>query len=336
MGHDVSGFRQKKGDAPKISLVIPVFEEEAQIAATVDAIDRALDSTSAQYRFVLIDDGSRDQTWARIETLAQKRKDISAIRFSRNFGKESAICAGLQSIDSDFSDACVVIDADLQHPPDLIPVMLQKWAEGYDVVEGVKRSRGKEGFFYKLGAFLFYRVIKKLSGLDLDRASDLKLLDRKVVQAWQRLPEKNTFFRGMVGWLGFKKAEVQFDVAERASGRSKWSKKKLFELAVHAIASYSSLPLQIVTVMGGFFFLGSVALAIQTLYMYLSGEALTGFTTVILLLLIVGSAIMISLGIIGIYIAKIFDEVKNRPRYMVSETTQQKSGIQLLRNGTDS
>ncbi len=306
----------------QISLVIPAFEEELQIERTVEVIDAHLRPAGVAHQYILVDDGSRDGTWRVIESLAARRTDVCAVRLSRNFGKEAAICAGLQALQPEFSDACIVMDADLQHPPDVLPRLLAKWREGFHIVEGVKISRGRESIANRIGARVFYRTLGRLSGVNLDNASDLKLLDRKVLESWNRLSEKNTFFRGLVPWLGFSHATVPFDVAERAGGTSKWSKLQLAKLAVNAITSFSSLPLQIVTVLGVCFLAGSLVLGIQTLYMYLSGIAFTGFTTVILLLLIIGSAIMISLGIIGIYISKIFDEVKGRPRFIVAETVR--------------
>jgi dolichol-phosphate mannosyltransferase len=268
------------------------------------------------YQFVLIDDGSRDNTWQALEQLTRELPSIKALKLSRNFGKEAALCAGLDAADG---DACVVMDADLQHPPELIPEMIRLWREeGYDVVEGTKSNRGKEGFLYKLGAKIFYRIFRRLSGLDLGKASDFKLMDRKVVDAWRQLLERGTFFRGMSAWVGFNRYQLPFAVERRIDGSSKWSPFKLGKLFISAITAFSSLPLQIITFLGGLFFIGSLALAAQTLYMKYAGIAYTGFTTVILLQLIIGSALMLSLGIIGTYLARIYDEVKNRPRYLIS------------------
>jgi dolichol-phosphate mannosyltransferase len=268
------------------------------------------------YQFVLIDDGSRDNTWQALEQLTRELPGIKALKLSRNFGKEAALCAGLDAADG---DACIVMDADLQHPPELIPEMVRLWREeGYDVVEGTKSNRGKEGFLYKLGARLFYLTFRRLSGLDLGKASDFKLMDRKVVDAWRQLLERGTFFRGMSAWVGFNRCQLPFAVERRITGSSKWSPIKLGMLFISAVTAFSSLPLQIITFLGGLFFIGSLALAAQTLYMKSVGIAFTGFTTVILLQLIIGSALMLSLGIIGTYLARIYEEVKYRPRYLIS------------------
>ncbi|MCL6590250.1 MAG: glycosyltransferase family 2 protein [Firmicutes bacterium] len=310
-----------------ISIVIPVYNEEKQIRETVRVIAGILADSQINYEFIFIDDGSKDHTWRELKQLAAVDPKIKAIRLSRNFGKEAALCAGLNAIQG---DACIVMDADLQHPPALIPEMVRLWKDdGYEIVEGVKSSRGKESWSSRLSAGLFYRILHKLSGINLKDASDFKLLDARVVSAWQAMPERNTFFRGMAAWVGFKRIAVPFEVAERTTGGTKWSKYRLFKLAITAITSFSSFPLQIVTFLGFLFLLGSVLLGIQTIYMKFSGIAVDGFTTVILLLLITGSALMISLGIIGTYLAKIFEEVKHRPRYIVAETVNgTKGGIE--------
>lgn len=305
-----------------LSIVIPIYQEQNQVYANIRAIQQILVESGISHEFILVDDGSRDHTWNEIMRLSQDLGNVNALRLSRNFGKEAALCAGLDNIRG---DACVIMDADLQHPPRLIPEMVRLWKEsGYDVIEGVKASRGKEKLINKFGANAFYSILKKLSGLDLDKASDFKLLDRKVVDAWQQMGERIVFFRGMSAWVGFKRMSLPFVVEERTEGRSKWSLFRLFNLAINAITAYSSAPLQIVTFIGVIFSISALILAIQTLYMKFSNIAFSGFTTVILLLLIIGSTLMISLGVIGTYIARIFDEVKGRPRYLVSEKIDKK------------
>ncbi len=308
-----------------ISVLIPVYNEGAEINKNIHVIHDLLVNSHIDHEFVLIDDGSSDDTWSHILKTASEIQEVHAVRFSRNFGKEAAICAGIDMVRG---DACIIMDSDLQHPPAYIPEMVRLWRdEGYEIIEGVKASRGDEPWINKLGAKLFYSVMKKLSGIELQDASDFKLLDITVVNVCRRLGERNTFFRGIASWVGFKRTSISFEVAQRSHGDSKWSLLKLFSLSVTAITSFTSAPLQLVTFMGIVFLFGSVLLGIQTLYKYFSGIAVSGFTTVILLLLIVGSTLMISLGIIGTYIAKIFDEVKGRPRYVVSDTTENESGI---------
>ena len=310
-----------------ITVLIPVYNEENQIGESLYIINKILMENGINHEFLLVDDGSKDNTWGKIKEASNTTPGINAIKLSRNFGKESALCAGLEVASG---DACVIIDADLQHPPQMIPEMVKLWREsGFDVIEGVKSSRGKEKLVNKMGAGLFYNLLKRSSGIDLRMASDFKLLDKKVIEAWRRMGERNTFFRGMSAWVGYKRASLPFQVAERKTGNSKWSILRLIKLAINAITSFSSLPLQIVTFLGVLFLIGSFLLGIQTLFMKIANIAVSGFTTVILLQLIIGSALMISLGIIGTYIAKIYEEVKYRPRYLVSEkitSTENKNG----------
>ncbi|NLM09367.1 MAG: glycosyltransferase family 2 protein [Clostridiaceae bacterium] len=299
-----------------LSVIIPVYNEEKQIEKTIKEVKSVTAQLDEDFEIIVIDDGSSDNTWHILKGLAGKNPEVSAFRFSRNFGKEAAIMAGLSNAKG---DACITMDADLQHPPELIPEMIRFWKEGFEVVEAVKKDRGKETPVSRFSASLFYKIMHRLSGFNLQNASDYKLLDKKVVHEIVQMPEKETFFRGLTAWVGYKRTEVYFSVPERKTGKSGWSKLKLFRLAITAFTSFSSLPLQFVTFIGILFLIGSFILGIQTLIMKLKGWAIGGFTTVILLLLIIGSCLMISLGMIGIYIARIYNEVKSRPRYIISE-----------------
>lgn len=304
--------------ATVLSIVIPIFEEGSHIVSTVSYINTFLQDQKIEHKFILIDDGSKDNTWEQLLLLTKKLNNIMVIRLTRNFGKESAICAGLDLVDT---PAAVIMDGDLQHPPEIIPQMFNIWRdEGIEVVEGVKNSRGREGFLYHLSARVFYKLIFRTSRIDISDASDFKLLDQKVIEAWKQMPERTTFFRGMSAWVGFKRKKIEFDVAKRVEGKSKWSPIRLLKLAIGAITSYTTIPLHFITAMGLLMFLAFLIIGIQTIYMKLSGQALNGFTTVILLLLVIGSSVMVSLGIIGIYISKIYHEVKARPRYLIAET----------------
>jgi len=304
----------------KLSLVIPVYQEGSHIRSSIAVISNTLNNNNIPHEFILIDDGSRDNSWEEMKKLTSELDTVTALRLSRNFGKESALCAGLECADGDM---VLVMDADLQHPPEIIPEMVKAWRdEGFDVVEGIKSSRGKENRFYKTCAKLFYYIIYRTSDINLGKASDFKLMDRKVIDAWKEMPERTIFFRGMTAWLGFDRKQIDFEVAERVNGKSKWSFVRLIRLAVDAITSYTSVPLHCITVLGLVMFFGAILLGLQTLYMKFAGKATSGFTTVILLQLIIGSSIMISLGMIGIYLTKIYKEVKGRPRYLVSKCIQ--------------
>ncbi len=298
-----------------LSVVLPAYNEEKIIEKAGIVIGQILEEQKIPYEIVFVDDGSKDGTWSEIERTAQKDPHIAGVHFSRNFGKESAMLAGLANTKG---DCCVVMDCDLQHPPETVVEMYRLWEQGYEVVEGVKHSRGKESLAHKASAGMFYKLISKAVGIDMSRASDFKLLDRKAVDALLDMPERNAFFRALSAWIGYKTTSVEFDVREREEGESKWSTKSLIRYAITNIVSFSSAPMQFVTGAGVFVFFLAVILGIQTLIHYFTGNAVEGFTTVILLLLLIGSILMISLGIIGYYISKIYEEVKGRPRYLIS------------------
>lgn len=300
-----------------LSIVIPSYNEEKNVEHTAQVVSKILEENSIDYELVFVNDGSSDKTWDRLAEMSQNMKNVVAVNFSRNFGKESAIFAGLEVAKG---DACVLMDCDLQHPPEVIVQMYNIWKNNdVDVVEGRKKDRGKENFIYKAFSLLFYRMINKTSGLDMEAASDFKLIDRKVVDALNRMPERLTFFRAMSSWVGFKTERVYFEVAERAEGESKWSVKSLIKYAVNSITSFTSAPLQLVTGVGVITFIVSVILGIDTIYNKFWGNSHAGFPTVIILQLLTTSIIMFSLGIIGYYISKIYEEIKQRPRYIIRE-----------------
>ena len=298
-----------------LSIVIPAYNEEKMIWKTTEVVSGIMEREKIPFELVFVNDGSRDQTWEMIEKAAEKNTHVTGIRFSRNFGKESAIFAGLANAEG---DCIAVMDCDLQHPPETLVEMYRLWEQGYEVVEGVKRSRGKESVLHRASAGMFYKIMSKAVQIDMSRASDFKLMDRKAVEALLSMPERNAFFRALSSWVGYRTTSVEFDVQERTEGESKWSTWSLIKYAVRNIVGFSSAPLQMITVAGVLTLLLAVVLGIQSLVKYFCGHALEGFTTVILLLLIIGSLIMLSLGVIGIYIAKIYEEVKGRPRYFIA------------------
>jgi glycosyltransferase involved in cell wall biosynthesis len=303
---------------PLMSVVIPLYNEGSHVRELLSDLKKALQQTGCRFEVVLVDDGSTDDTWERIKGEARTLSSLRAVRLSRNFGKELALCAGLERARG---DAVIVMDGDGQHPPSLLPVMIEKWrSSGIDIVHAVKAKRGRESLASKLGALLFYVILNKLSGFELKGASDFKLMNRKAADTWLAMRERNVFFRGMTAWMGFKTLQIPFEVVARRGGKSGWSYFKRWKLAFIGITTFSSLPLHLVTFVGVIFFIFAVGLGIQTLYLKLAGRAFTGFATVILLELIIGSLLMISLGIIGEYLARIYEEVKGRPRYIVTES----------------
>ncbi len=300
----------------ELSIVLPAYREGDHLADTLRVVDRVARSLVAGYEIIVVDDGSHDNTWHILNRLREELPELRGLSLARNFGKEAAILAGLEA---STGDAVVVMDSDLQHPPSLIPQMMVRWRAGAKIVNAVKADRGGEGRLHRFGAGLFYKTFERIGALPLADSSDFKLLDREVVDVYCGLREQNTFFRGLVSWMGYPQAEVLFQVEERAAGRSGWSWFKLTRMGVRAIASFSTAPLHVVTAVGALFMLFAVGLGLQTLVVFMRGEAVAGFTTAILLLLFVSALQMISLGIIGQYVAQIYDEVKRRPRYLVQD-----------------
>lgn len=303
-----------------LSVVIPAYNEEGAIFPAVQGIGTVLQNADIPYELIFVDDGSADNTWNEIAQAAEQDAAVRGVSFSRNFGKEAAIFAGLEAAQG---DCCAVMDCDLQHPPEKLPEMYALWQQGWEVINGVKVDRGRESGLHSFAAKCFYSLMSKAVRIDMSRASDFKLMDRKVVETLLNLAEHKTFFRALVAWVGFRTAEVEFSVAERTVGDTHWSTRSLIRYAISNITSYSSAPMQIVTVLGVLMLLFSLVLGAQTLFNWARGVAADGFTTVIILMLLIGSILMISLGIIGYYIAQIFIEVKARPRYLVARACGQ-------------
>ncbi len=300
-----------------LSVVIPAYHEQEMVPIAAGTVGEILTRAQIPYELIFVDDGSKDATWERILSTAQVDPCVRGVRFSRNFGKEAAIFAGLQQAKGD----CVAcIDCDLQHPPEKLVEMYRLWEQGYEVIEGVKSDRGKEGVVHRLFTKLFYALISRATKVDMTRASDFKLLDRKAVNVILTMREKRAFFRALSSWVGFRTTEVSYEVQERMAGESKWSTWSLMKYAVSNITSFTAMPLHLVTIFGFLTLAVSVVMGIVALVQKFTGTALGGFTTVIILLLFIGSLIMISLGIIGYYVGNIYEEIKDRPRYIVADT----------------
>lgn len=299
-----------------LSVILPAYNEKDMIPVAAETLAGILDKAGIAFELLFVNDGSTDGTWDAICRAREKDPRVCGICFSRNFGKESAMFAGLEKARG---DCCVVLDCDLQHPPEKIVEMYRLWEQGYEVVEGIKEDRGQETGLHRFAANSFYGLISRATGMDMASSSDFKLLDRKVVDTLNAMPERNVFFRALSFWVGFRRAEVKYDVRERTAGESKWSTRALIKYAVTNIGSFSSAPLHLITVMGVIALVVAIVFSVVSLVQKLMGVALGGFTTVIILLLLFGSLIMISLGIIGYYIARIYEEVKGRPRYVIEE-----------------
>ena len=299
----------------KIDIVIPCHNEEPNILNIVKAIDRSFAGSEYAHSYVFVDDGSTDKTCSEIKKLSDLRENVFLIRLSRNFGKEAAIAAGLHQCTS---DAAIILDGDMQHPPHLIPTMISEWEKGASIVDAVKIKRNKETIFRKLASSIFNSVFSNLTGIDFAGASDFKLLDKKAIHILNNINEKTRFFRGLTNWIGLPHHKIEFHVEDRIAGKTKWNWFKLFRLSIDAVASYSQRPLQIVSILGIFTLIFSFILGLQTLYNKLIGHSVSGFTTVIIVMLMLSSIIMISNGIVGIYLSKIYDEVKGRPVYIIT------------------
>ena len=300
-----------------LSVVIPAFNEQEMVPAAAGQIDGILSRAGIPHELIFIDDGSRDATWAEIRAESEPRDTVRGVHFSRNFRKEAAIFAGLQAADGD----CVaVIDCDLQHPPEKLVEMYRLWEQGVEVVEGVKTDRGEESLAHRVAAKTFYRLISEATHIDMTRASDFKLLDRKAVNVLLSMREKRAFFRALSSWIGFRTAEVPYEVRERAAGESKWSTWLLIKYALSNITAFTSLPLHLITGCGAASFLAALIVGIVSIVRLAMGRVVTGLTGAVILLLFLSGLIMVGLGIIGYYLGNIYMEIQDRPRFIVSET----------------
>lgn len=304
---------------PKISVIIPVFNETEVIDTTYQRMKQVMDKTAMEYELVFVNDGSRDDTEQKILDYAQDDKRVKLLSFSRNFGHQCAISAGM---DYASGDAVVVIDADLQDPPELIPQMIEKWQEGFDVVYGKRLKRKGETVFKKVTAKLFYRTLKHLTSVDIPvDTGDFRLIDRKVCDVFKLLKEKNRFIRGLVSWIGFKQTYVEYVRDERLAGETKYPLKKMIRFAMDGILSFSYIPLKIASFLGflisGLSFLYLIFVLVQKLF-YPTG-LVPGWTSIVAVLLIFNGIILILLGVIGEYIGRIYDEVRGRPLYIIDK-----------------
>jgi polyisoprenyl-phosphate glycosyltransferase len=304
--------------APQLSIVSPVHNEGDGLAAFLTAVDAAVADLPLDHEVVLVDDGSRDDSWKQIEAAAARDPRVRGVSLSRNFGKEAAMRAGLEEARG---EAVVVIDADLQHPPDAIPAMVAAWRDGAEVVEAVKRNRPDQSFASRSASRLFNWGFSRLTAVELSDATDFRLLTRPAVDALLSMPERSSFFRGTSTWIGFSRARVEIEVAPRGTGRTRWSFGSLTRMAIDAITAFTPAPLRLVTAAGVVFALFALVLGAHTIWRWAVGDAIQGFTTVILILLVQGTFVLVGLGIMGEYLARIHDEVKARPRFIVARRT---------------
>lgn len=305
---------------PTISLIAPVYNEEPVLHELYRRVKEVMDKTGESWELVLVNDGSRDRSAEIIGELYALDSRVKGVSFSRNFGFQVAVTAGL---DHASGDAIIITDADLQDPPEVMPEMIAKWREGYDVVYGVRASREGETWFKRFTAAAFYRLIDRITGINIPLdTGDFRLMDRRVVDAIRLMPERNRFLRGMVPWVGFRQTGVMYDRKARFAGTSKFSSvKQMLPFALNAITGFSYFPLQLATYLG-FAIAGLSVLAILAvilLRLFSPVEPLLGQATTLVVVLFLGGVQLISLGIIGEYLGRIYDEVKARPLYLVKQ-----------------
>ncbi|MEM6691485.1 MAG: glycosyltransferase family 2 protein [Planctomycetota bacterium] len=300
-----------------LSVVIPAYREACHIHESLHVIDRVVQQIGVSYELICIDDGSPDLTWQSLKRATDSLENLQIIRLSRNFGKESAIIAGLEA---SRGGAVVVMDSDLQHPPNLIGSMYDRWLDGGQVVNAIKKKTNRDSVLHEFAAGLFYRTFQKITGADLANSSDFKLLDREVVDAYLRMPESQPFFRGIIQWMGYSQEAIEFEVQDRTEGESTFTIASLFRMAMEVIIGSSGILLQGATFAGAVSLLVGLFLVVKSVYQKAIGVAVEGFATVILLQFIFSSVILLGMGVIGLYLASIHRELKARPRFLVRET----------------
>lgn len=301
-----------------VSIVVPVYNERENVTILAETLQKTFAGLPYSYNVIFVDDGSADGTIDALKQLSANDSHFRYISFSRNFGHQAALKAGLDMADGD----CVIsMDGDMQHPPDLIPVLLEKWAEGYDVVYTVRKEDPNLGYFKKTSSDLFYSILNRLSDISIEKGSaDFRLLNKNVVHVLRNLQEYDLFFRGLVKWSGFKQLAVEYDPATRKNGVSKYTFKKMMRFALQGITSFSIRPLYAATYVGFLFSLVAILYVPYALYSYLMGHVISGWTSIIVTIAFFGGLQLMILGIIGIYLGKLFMQSKHRPVYIVKES----------------
>lgn len=302
---------------PSLSIVIPCFNEEEVLPELYRRVKAAAASAGCPYEIILVDDGSRDRTWEMLVQYQNQDTRIKAVRLSRNYGHQVAMTCG---VDQAQGQVVLIMDADLQDPPELLGEMLKKWAEGYDVVYGKRVQRKGESIFKRGFAFIFYRVFKRLTGFELPSdTGDFRLMDRRAAEAFRALREKHRFIRGMVSWVGYNQTPVFYERPERFAGKTKYPFKKSFFLAIDAITSFSYAPLRMASYLGVMISGLAFAYILVVLGLKFAGRNLPGYTSIMAALLLLGGVQLIVLGIIGEYVGRIFEQGQQRPLYLIDQ-----------------
>ena len=310
---------QKKRGENMLSVIIPAYNEEKMIQTTADTVDRILSAASVPYEIVFVNDGSKDGTWQQIETAAEKNPHVNGLHFSRNFGKESAIFAGLANAEG---DCCAVMDCDLQHPPECVAQIIEKFEEGYEVINMVRTKNKSAGFIKNLTSSAFYKFLNKISDVKLENnASDFFALTANAAQVLKtNYREKVRFLRGYVQNIGFNRTTIEYEARARVAGESKYSIRKLFKFSINTILCFSDLPLKLGIYSGIIVgFLGLLVM-LETIYEWAVKGTPNGYATIVVLLCFMFAMLFVIVGIIGEYIAILFTELKDRPIYIVHDT----------------
>lgn len=302
----------------KISIVVPACNEEGNIPVLVDALEEVMGPLHYEYQLVFVDDGSSDGTLALLKALSTKNAHIRYIGLSRNFGHQNALKAGL---DMAGGDAVIMMDGDMQHPPALIPVLLEQWEAGNDIVYTIRKDHQDMPMMKRKTSNMFYNLINNLSDIELEQGTaDFRLMDRRVVNVFKEFKETDLFLRGLVKWMGFQQAGIEYEPAERLKGKSKYTMKKMIRFALQGITSFSTKPLYIATYLGMSFSLISLLYVPYIIYSYYFGHAISGWTSIIATIAFFGGLQLMILGIIGMYLGKLFQQSKQRPHYIIKET----------------
>jgi glycosyltransferase involved in cell wall biosynthesis len=302
---------------PHISVVVPVFNESGNIDALINRINSSLQSELNTFEVILVDDGSSDNTANEIKGATEKHNHIKALLLSRNFGHQVALTAGIQHA---AGDVVITLDGDLQHPPELIPTLIEKAKEGFDIVNTIRLETEGEGTTKKITSKGFYRIINRLSDVKIvEGAADFRLMTRKAVDAFLQLNEKDRFTRGLVSWMGFNQAFVPYEAAKRSVGKSKYTMSKMMRFALDGVTSFSSKPLRISFYLGLITSLFALIYAAYAITNHFLGDTMPGWTSILVVVLFLGGVQLISIGIIGEYLARVYNESKARPLYFVKE-----------------
>lgn len=304
---------------PKYSFVIPIYNEEATIAELYRRVSGVMDRLEAATELILVNDGSRDRSLEIMRELHEKDPRVCYLSLARNFGHQIAVTAGLNFVRGRVT---VILDADLQDPPELIPQMIERWQQGFDVVYAQRIQRKREGWFKRFTAYVFYRLLKNLADVDIPTdTGDFCLMDRRVVDVLNAIPERNRYIRGLRSWVGFRQTAIQFERDPRFAGEVKYTFRKSFALAINGLVSFSKVPLRLSTYLGLFAALVALIMAVLVLYWRIvyPNSPITGLSAIIVAIFFLGAVQLLSIGILGEYIGRIYEEVKNRPLYTLSE-----------------